>query len=104
MTCKGCHSEKQNVFNGEVAIHFPGRKGLEKPIVWAFPKLVVCLQCGYTEFTVPERELQVLEHGSPVEGAVVHWPGIDASSPTPKNGGKSASPESRRLNGAIRAG
>ena len=71
MTCNRCHSEKQNVFSGEVAIHFPGRKGLEKPIVWAFPKLVVCLQCGFTEFTVPERELQVLQQEFPVEGAVV---------------------------------
>jgi len=74
MTCERCRSEKQNVFSGEVAIHFPGRKGLEKPIVWAFPKLVVCLQCGFTEFTLPERELQVLEQGFPVEGAVVLWP------------------------------
>jgi len=77
MTCNRCHSEKQNVFNGEVAIHFSGLTGLEKPIVWIFPKLVVCLQCGFTEFTVPERELQVLEQASPVEGAVVLWPGKD---------------------------
>ena len=84
MTCERCRSEKQNVFSGEVAIHFPGRKGLEKPIVWAFPKLVVCLQCGYTEFAVPERELQVLEQGSPVEGAVVLWSRSDARSPTSK--------------------
>jgi len=37
-------------------------------------KLAACLQCGYTEFTVPERELQVLDQGSPVESAVVLWP------------------------------
>ena len=71
MTCKGCHSEKQRVFNGEIAIHFPGLVGQDKPIVWVFPKLVVCLHCGFAEFTVPERELQVLTQGSPVEGAVV---------------------------------
>ena len=71
MTCKACHSDKQRVFNGETAIHFPGLDGLDKPIVWVFPKLVVCLHCGFTEFTVPERELQVLEQGSPVKGAVV---------------------------------
>jgi hypothetical protein len=71
MTCKGCHSEKQSVFNGEIAIHFPGLQGLNKPIVWVFPKLVVCLYCGFTEFAVPDRELQVLTQGSPVEGAVV---------------------------------
>lgn len=71
MTCKGCHSERQNVFNGEIAIHFRGLEGLDKPIVWIFPEIVVCLHCGLTEFTVPERELQVLSQGSPVKGAVV---------------------------------
>jgi predicted nucleic-acid-binding Zn-ribbon protein len=71
MTCKRCHSNKQSVFNGELAIHFPGFEGLNKHIVWVFPKLVVCLHCGFTEFAVPQRELQVLTQGSPVEGAVV---------------------------------
>jgi hypothetical protein len=71
MTCKECHSDKLSLFNGETAIHFPGLAGLGKPIVWVFPKLVVCLHCGFTEFTVPERELQVLQTGSPVDGAVV---------------------------------
>ena len=71
MACKGCHSDKQSVFNSEIAIHFPGLEGLNKSIVWVFPKLVVCLHCGIAEFAVPERELQVLEQGSPVDGAVV---------------------------------
>ena len=71
MTCKGCHFDKQSVFNGEVAIHFLGLEGLDKPIVWVFPKLVVCLHCGFTEFTVSESELTVLMQGSPVKGTVV---------------------------------
>ena len=71
MSCKGCHSNNQSAFNGEIAIHFPGLKGLDKPIVWVFPKLAVCLECGFTEFTIPERELSVLVRGTPVEGAVV---------------------------------
>jgi hypothetical protein len=71
LACKGCQSEMQSVLNGEVAIHFPGMKGLEKPIVWVFPKLVVCVHCGFTEFAIPERELQVLKQGSSVEGAIV---------------------------------
>ncbi len=71
MACKGCGSDRQSVFNGEIAIHFRGLEGLDKPIVWVFPKVVVCLLCGFTEFTVPERELQVLEQCSPVKGAVV---------------------------------
>jgi hypothetical protein len=71
MTCKRCRSDRQGVFNGETAIHFPGLKGLDKPIVWVFPKLAVCLECGFTELTIPERELSVLVRGTPVEGAVV---------------------------------
>ena len=71
MSCKGCQYDKQRVFNGEVAIHFPGLEGLDKPIVWVFPKLLVCSHCGFAEFAVPEREMQVLLHGSPVEGAVI---------------------------------
>jgi hypothetical protein len=61
--CKSCQSEHQNNFNGELAIHFPGLKGRDKPIVWVFPKLVVCLNCGFTEFAIPETELCVLRDG-----------------------------------------
>jgi len=71
MLCRRCASDNHDTFNGEIAIHFPGLKGLDKPIVWVFPKLAVCLECGFTDFTVPERELSVLVKGTPVEGAVV---------------------------------
>jgi hypothetical protein len=63
MSCKSCHSENQRDLSGEVAIHFPGLKGLDKPIVWVFPKLFVCLNCGFTEFVVPETELRQLVEG-----------------------------------------
>jgi len=65
MSCKSCQSENQRTLNGEIAIHFPGLDGLEKPIVWVFPKLVACLQCGLTEFTIPESELRVLTQNAP---------------------------------------
>jgi hypothetical protein len=60
MSCGSCQSENQRNLNGEIAIHFPGLKGLNKPIIWVFPKLLVCLDCGFTEFSVPEKELSVL--------------------------------------------
>ena len=66
-----CACENQREFNGEVAIHFPGIKGLQKPIVMIFPKVRVCMDCGYADFTVPERELNVLVTGVPVKGAIV---------------------------------
>jgi len=59
-----------------------GLEGLNKSIVWVFLKLVVCLHCGFAEFAVPERELQVLEKGSPLDGAVVLEE--ESSQPSPK--------------------
>lgn len=50
-------------FTAEVAIHFPGWDGLEKPNVLVFPKLMVCLGCGFVEFMLPARQLQQLKDG-----------------------------------------
>jgi hypothetical protein len=60
MTCKACGSDLQSTFNGEIALHFPGQEGLNEPIVWVFPKVVVCLNCGLAQFAVPEVELSIL--------------------------------------------
>src|SRR5271169_3915788 len=47
----------------ETVIHFPGLQGLDKPIVWVFPKLVVCFACGASLFAIPEAELRQLQDG-----------------------------------------
>jgi hypothetical protein len=60
MPCQSCQSEYQSNFNGEIAIHFPGLKGLEKPVLFVFPKLLVCLSCGFSQFAIPEVELRQL--------------------------------------------
>lgn len=60
MACKSCASSKQSNFGGEVALHFPGLKGLDKPIVWVFPQILICLDCGLAEFSIPKTELRVL--------------------------------------------
>lgn len=57
-----------------MALHFPGLKGLHKPVVWVFPRVSVCLDCGFSEFVVRQQELKVLGTGEPVEGAVVSPP------------------------------
>ena len=46
-----------------MGIHFPGLKGIDKPVVWVFPDVVVCLDCGTAEFAVPEEELRQLIKG-----------------------------------------
>jgi len=65
MSCKSCQSQNQSNLNGEIAIHFPGLNGPDKTIVWVFPKLLICLDCGFTEFEVPRSELQEVVENNP---------------------------------------
>jgi len=57
--CRFCRSANRE-FTAEVNIHFPGMKGLDKPTVWVFPQLFVCLDCGVAQFDVPDAELERL--------------------------------------------
>ena len=50
MVCRLCQAENVTEFAAEVNIHFPAKEGLGKPSVLVFPKLVVCLGCGFTLF------------------------------------------------------
>jgi len=47
-----------------MTFHLPGYEGLDKPTVWIFPEVVVCLDCGLAELTVPEAELPTLAKGA----------------------------------------
>lgn len=47
----------------EIAIYFPGREGHDKPFILIFPKVFVCLDCGISEFAVPDSELRQLVAG-----------------------------------------
>ena len=63
MPCRSCGSVSQKKFNGEIGIRSPGLDGINKPAVFVFPQLVVCMDCGTSEFVVPEAELRVLTKG-----------------------------------------
>jgi hypothetical protein len=63
MPCKSCGSVNQKKFSAEMGIHFLELKNIEKPIVWVFPEVVVCLDCGTAEFAVPEAEVRQLAKG-----------------------------------------
>jgi hypothetical protein len=58
MTCRLCGSKSQEEYGAEINIHIP--TGGDKAAVLLFPKLLVCLDCGVAEFTVPEAELRQL--------------------------------------------
>ncbi len=60
MSCFSCGSNNQQHIAAEMIIHFSGIRSLDNPGVWVFPKLFVCLDCGFSEFTVPGSKLQLL--------------------------------------------
>jgi hypothetical protein len=64
MSCVYCRSFKQAELTAEMLIHFPGLKNLDKPALWLFPKLLVCLDCGCSHFTVPGTELGSIAQGT----------------------------------------
>ena len=70
MSCLSCRSSNQAEFPAEMLIHFGGHKNLDKPGVWMFPRLLVCLDCGFLQSTVPAAELGLLTAGSPTSERV----------------------------------
>ena len=70
MICVRCASLPKS-FTSEIAIHFLGKDGLDKPVVRLSPKLEICFNCGTAEFFVPNRERKVLSDGKDVGGAIV---------------------------------
>lgn len=63
MSCLICASGNEAEFGTEMLIHFRGLKNLDKPPIWVFPKLLVCLDCGFSQFVTPEGDLAVLARG-----------------------------------------
>jgi hypothetical protein len=61
--CASCASGNMAEFTAEINIHFRGPKALDKPSVMVFPKLLVCLDCGFSQFDLPESELSLLREG-----------------------------------------
>jgi hypothetical protein len=64
MVCRLCESNHLSRVKAEIALHFPGLKNIDKPVVWVFPEVWVCLNCGTSEFSVTENQLLVLSIGN----------------------------------------
>jgi len=61
VVCKSCGGANRNTLNAEIAIHVPGIENLDRPMLWIFPRISVCMNCGFSEFFVPKEKLQFLE-------------------------------------------
>jgi len=60
MTCKSCFSKNLRRFNSEINIHFAGLTNLDRSAVFVFPMLLVCMDCGFSEFGIAGSELCLL--------------------------------------------
>ena len=67
MRCKRCSSGNQDEFKVEMNFHYPHGTSLNKPGVWVFTDVAVCLVCGFAEFIVPDVELRTLVSASRVQ-------------------------------------
>jgi hypothetical protein len=71
MVCRSCASSNHGEFSAEMIIHFSGLRNLDKPGVWAFPKIVVCLDCGSSRFTIPKTDMALLAEGAPAKASTL---------------------------------
>lgn len=61
MPCDLCFSTTLAEFTVEMMIH-SARRSVEDPGALAFPKVLVCLQCGASRFSLPEDLLRELRN------------------------------------------
>jgi hypothetical protein len=66
MSCPKCSLGHQEEFLAEMVVHPHGLKNLDNSGILPFPKLSVCLECGYVQFTVPKTELALLAATPPI--------------------------------------
>jgi hypothetical protein len=71
-----CHADNRVEFGTEMSIHLSGLSNVSHPGVLAFPKVTVCLDCGFSTFAVQEAELmeqketqRLVPDGSPAKSS-----------------------------------
>jgi hypothetical protein len=57
MSCKSCGSVNQTKVAAEINLHLSIPESLSQPSILVFPKVLVCLDCGISQFILPESEL-----------------------------------------------
>jgi hypothetical protein len=65
MECKSCKSHNIQRFDAELTASFAKLEGLTKSPVYVCQSILVCLDCGFAELQVPERELGQLKDTIP---------------------------------------
>jgi hypothetical protein len=60
MSCISCASDNQRKFGAEINIHQFDLKNLSGQAVLVFADLMVCLECGCSQLTIPKAKLALL--------------------------------------------
>jgi len=63
MPCRSCQSECVTTFDSEINIHLPGLNHLAEPAVLVFPRLMICMDCGFIEGKIDAAQLNELRDG-----------------------------------------
>ena len=72
MACTGCLSRNQVEMNTEINIHYSSVAYPGNPGIFVFPTVMICLDCGVSQFTVDEDELaQIVANSQKPEAASV---------------------------------
>jgi hypothetical protein len=71
MSCPSCSSSNQADFSSEIMMHLSEKKNVGNPGVLVFAKILVCLDCGFAQWTVPPSELVPLAAGAPLSEPLV---------------------------------
>jgi len=70
MSCPACRLDNQMEFSAEMMVHLGGIKNLDNSGVVLFPKVLVCMDCGFSQFTVQKAALAMLASDSPTSERV----------------------------------
>jgi hypothetical protein len=60
MKCAKCSSNDLAEFSTEMMIHCIGIENVNFPGVLIFPRVLACLECGASQFVIPQAELPQL--------------------------------------------
>jgi len=70
MSCTRCLSLHQTELDTEINLHLCGLPNLSEPGIFVFPRVLVCLDCGMSQFVIEERELAEIIERSLTRGAI----------------------------------
>ena len=76
--CSCCGANHVQTFDGEVALHLRGMENLDKPATFVFPKVLVCLDCGASQFFISGEVLHSLARNSSISGTNAETPNSSA--------------------------